>query len=234
MNGAQGLKQKTIATTIPVVLLVSVLTLAITQETAHGSGPTLYVEPTANAAYVGKSFTINIEIQNVINLFSHEAKLGFNKAVLEPVAVQEGPFIRDQTTSPQGTFFLHTLEDDFVHVACLTLGNYPGVSGSGVLFNVTFNVLDDGTSTLHLYDTILLDSTITEIPHGTIDGTVVATILGDINNDGIVNVLDLTIVSLAYGAFAGEPGYNPDADLNGDGFVDMKDMVIVAWNLGKS
>ncbi len=62
----------------------------------------------------------------------------------------------------------------------------------------------------------------------------VATLSGDINNDGIVNVVDLTIVSLAYGTFEGEPGYNPDADLTQDGLVDMRDLVIVARNLGKS
>jgi len=67
-----------------------------------------------------------------------------------------------------------------------------------------------------------------------IDGDVRVKMQGDVNGDGIVNVLDLTIVSLAYGAFEGEPDYDPVADLNKDGIVDMKDMVAVARNLGKT
>lgn len=57
--------------------------------------------------------------------------------------------------------------------------------------------------------------------------------VGDVNGDGLINVVDLTIVSLAYGTFEGEPGYNLEADLNSDGIVDMKDMVVVARNLCK-
>lgn len=59
-------------------------------------------------------------------------------------------------------------------------------------------------------------------------------LVGDVNDDDIVNVIDLTIVSLSYGYFQGEPGYNPDADLNGDGVVEMRDLVIVASNLGRT
>jgi len=67
-----------------------------------------------------------------------------------------------------------------------------------------------------------------------VDGNVKVKLQGDVNGDGIVNVLDLTIVSLAYGFFEGEPGYNPDADLNNDGIVEMRDLVTVASNLGNT
>ena len=45
-------------------------------------------------------------------------------------------------------------------------------------------------------------------------------IVGDVNEDGVVNVLDLVIVANAFGA--AEP------DLNGDGVVNIQDLVIVA------
>jgi len=57
-------------------------------------------------------------------------------------------------------------------------------------------------------------------------------IVGDVNEDGVVDVIDLTRVSLAYGFFEDEPGYNPEADINTDGLVDMRDLSMVAMNLG--
>lgn len=52
---------------------------------------------------------------------------------------------------------------------------------------------------------------------------------GDINGDGITNIVDLTIVSLSFGLYEGDPGYNSDADLNKDGRVEMRDMWIVSY-----
>jgi len=57
-------------------------------------------------------------------------------------------------------------------------------------------------------------------------------LVGDVNGDGIVNVVDLTIVALSYGFFEGEPGYDPEADINSDGLVDMRDLTLVAMHLG--
>ena len=48
-------------------------------------------------------------------------------------------------------------------------------------------------------------------------------VFGDINRDGVVDILDLTIV----GARFGQKGHN-SADLNGDGLVDTVDLVLVA------
>jgi hypothetical protein len=70
--------------------------------------------------------------------------------------------------------------------------------------------------------------------YGVVDFWLVKVCVGDVNGDGLINVIDLTLVSLAYGSFEGEPDYNPDADLNSDGIVDMKDMATVARNLGKT
>lgn len=219
---------------IALTLLLSMTVLTFNLRPTQASPETtLYVDPTETKVNFGKSFTININIENVVDLFSYETKLGFNKTILEPITIEEGPFIKDQTTSPIGTFFLPIIKEDYVYVACVTQGNYPGVSGSGTLFTVTFNTSDTGESNLPLYDSILLNPSVTEMPHKTIDGTVLVTVVGDVNGDGVVNVIDLSIVSLSYGTFEGEPDYNPEADLNEDGVVDMRDLTIVAMHLGQ-
>jgi hypothetical protein len=61
-----------------------------------------------------------------------------------------------------------------------------------------------------------------------------SSLVGDVNEDGIVNVIDITLVSLAFGFFQGEPGYDPAADINVDGIVDMRDLALVAMNFGAS
>ena len=46
---------------------------------------------------------------------------------------------------------------------------------------------------------------------------------GDLNNDGVVNILDLVLVASQLGTTG-----NTAADLNGDGVVDIRDLVLVA------
>ena len=59
--------------------------------------------------------------------------------------------------------------------------------------------------------------------------TVRLPLVGDINNDGVVNIQDLVIV----GANFGKTGQN-DADVNGDGVVNIIDLVMVAGAFGQT
>ena len=52
---------------------------------------------------------------------------------------------------------------------------------------------------------------------------------GDVNRDGVVDILDLTFV----GSNIGRTGQN-DADVNGDGIVDILDLVEVAGMFGET
>jgi PKD repeat protein len=133
-------------------------------------GPTVAVVPVNNVWNPAESFELNITITEAEDLYSYGAKLGFDPNVLEVASIEEGPFIKDKTTSPVGTFWSTTIGSDYVYATCVTMGQYPGVGGSGTLFTVTFTVKAAGESTLHLYDTTLLDSTGTSISHSTSDG----------------------------------------------------------------
>ncbi len=67
-----------------------------------------------------------------------------------------------------------------------------------------------------------------------VDGLVKVKMQGDVNGDGIVDIVDLSIVAVVYGTFAHEPSYNPDADLNKDGVVDVMDISTVTIHYGDS
>ena len=65
-----------------------------------------------------------------------------------------------------------------------------------------------------------------------VDGTVKLRLMGDVDGNGIVNMLDLYEVGLSFGFFEGDPEFNVYADLNKDGFINMLDLYIVAQNFG--
>ena len=50
--------------------------------------------------------------------------------------------------------------------------------------------------------------------------------VGDVNKDGIVNVLDLVLVAGEFGVE--NPSYT---DVNGDGVVNILDLVVIAQNI---
>lgn len=64
-------------------------------------------------------------------------------------------------------------------------------------------------------------------------GTVCVLYRGDVNQDGVVNIIDLVIVGGSFGKKAGEPGFDPRADLNNDGTINILDLVIVAGDFVK-
>jgi ABC-type transport system substrate-binding protein len=64
---------------------------------------------------------------------------------------------------------------------------------------------------------------------------------GDINSDGVVNILDLSLLARALGttpASGGTPrdwgAWNPQCDLNGDEKVDIVDLVLTTSNYGRT
>jgi hypothetical protein len=67
-----------------------------------------------------------------------------------------------------------------------------------------------------------------------VDGKVIVKLMGDVNGDGIVELMDFSIVTDAYGSYPGHPRWNPDCDFNQDGIVEMMDFLILSNNYAKS
>jgi hypothetical protein len=123
-----------------------------------------------------ESFRVNATIVEVVDLFSYQVKIKFNTAVLSVVNIEEGPFMKDNT--PGSTFFSTDINEfaGYAVASCLILGAPSGVSGSGDLFTVTFTVEAPGESILEIVtgtdaDTVLVDSTVTNISYTTSDGS---------------------------------------------------------------
>ena len=112
-----------------------------------------------------------------------------------------------------------------------SMGDYlaDGVaSGDGTLMSRTFKVLDVTPSTLSVSGYLIGSDGFPYFP--TFVSAKIVVPIGDVNRDGVVNILDLVQVSLSFGQLVSEEG-NP-ADVNEDGVVNIVDLVIVAGELG--
>ena len=61
-----------------------------------------------------------------------------------------------------------------------------------------------------------------------------AGIPGDVNGDGVVNVLDLIIIAKAFGSKTADPNWNENADLDKNGTVNIADLIMAARNFGRT
>lgn len=67
-----------------------------------------------------------------------------------------------------------------------------------------------------------------------IDGKIKILLMGDINHDGVVELMDFQITAGAFGSYLGHPRWNPACDLNQDEVVELLDFLILSRNFGLS
>lgn len=119
----------------------------------------------------------------------------------------------------------------------------PGFSGSGVLVQIEFRILQKfGQSDLSFegipYDTFLVgplnsSGMYPDIPFVPSNGHYALEPFGDVNFDGTVDMKDVGVAILAFNSFRGTSRWNPYADLDNSGHVDMRDIVLIVLDFGK-
>ena len=207
------------------------------------SNATVSIEPSSVVSpEVGEQLTFSLDIAGGENVAGYQATVSFDPTALRPVDFTNGDYLPADAFSAdpvadgtwiEGTFFdEESWEVSGVTLAVNTLAG--AANGDGTLATLTFEVADLKASTLTLSKVYLVDSDGNRREATTENGEVIEpaepaeAISGDINRDGVVNILDLTIV----GARFGQRGPN-SADLNGDRLVDIVDLVLVANAFGE-
>ena len=104
-----------------------------------------------------------------------------------------------------------------------------GGSGDGSLGTVTFEVVNVQKSTIDVSGYLVALNGLRYLPTFT-SAKVIVPLVGDVNGDGVVNILDLVVVAANFGEPVSEEG-NP-ADVNGDGRINIIDLVKVAGAFG--
>jgi len=144
-----------------------------------GQQTKVYVSPESyTVPDTGLTFTLNITVQDVHDLYGWEFKLYYPNDILNGASVTEGPFLK--TGGVSTAFLIREFVDSYnathgrVRAVCLRFDpTAPGVDGNGVLATITFtSTAINGPEVLHLDDVKLSDSEANMIPYTTVDGEV--------------------------------------------------------------
>jgi PKD repeat protein len=176
-----------------IVLQLIIVAFAVQNVKAQEPTPTLAIEPAEyTAKIIGETFDVNVTIADMrtdLRLVMPQFRVQYDNTSLEVVDVKEGPFLKQfgNAAEPPHTFFINITDvsPDYgpnVLVGILiwpdengTWSNFP--EGSGTLATITFKAIKQTAApespislTLTLNDTLLVDDSIGEIPHETVNG----------------------------------------------------------------
>ena len=146
--------------------------------------------------HLGDTFTFDIRAENVSDLAGWQFDIAFDPADLEAVDVSEGDFLK---TNGGATFFQSgSIDNAAGKITGLIAGRISegGVSGSGSVLQVRFKAKSEGETELALRNFLFGSVTKESIPAGPLEihVTVQERLLpGDVNRDGVVNILDRLI-----------------------------------------
>ena len=184
--------------------------------------------PTINPVSIGETFTLDLIIEDVVDLAGWQLDIEFNTAVLSAVSVSEGDFLLKE--GGQTLFLAGNIDNadgkiTAVSAAFLGIGD---ISGTGVLFSVTFEAKAAGEGRIKLHNVKLGSIDRDDIPYEIAAYPFSFKPRYDVNKDELVNILDLILVSQNLSQA------DPQTDVNGDGTVNIFDLIAVSQHLGES
>ncbi len=124
---------------------------------------TLSVSPSSVTANLGDLFSVDIQVDQVSDLYSWQLDLTFNSAVIQAITVSEGDFL----ASGGATFFIPGAIDNTGGSITFNADSLEtaisGVNGGGVLLSVQFQAIAQGNSPVDLANIYLYDSNLNPI-----------------------------------------------------------------------
>ena len=167
------MRKKLISTSILILFLVNFVVINSLAQTTTTTIPYshVYVDPVRQTADVGDTVIVKIEVSDVTDLYVFQFDITFDPTVLEAVSISEGDFLSSHGTT---TGLAGTIDNTLGTITGTTcaLTGATGATGSGTLATITFNALADGTSNIVLSNVVLSNSSASEIPSTSEDGSV--------------------------------------------------------------
>ena len=182
--------------------------------------------------HIGDMFEFDVRAESVSDLAGWQFDIAFDPAILEAIDVSEGDFLK---TDSGATFFQSgSIDNAAGKITGLIAGRISegGVSGSGSVLQVRFKAKAEGETGMTLQNFLFGSVTKESIPVGPLEIQVTVQerlLSGDVNRDGVVNILDLISVAQQLGERV--PPNSP-VDINGDGVVNIFDLTLVAQGIG--
>jgi hypothetical protein len=209
----KGFKTLTAGSIIFLTLVSAVLFHCGVPTVRADSTTVVEVVPSTVSANVSATFTVNINVVNVQNLYAVEATLTWNSSVLQGTSVDvrlgqaDGVLYGAENDSTLLIVTNNFTQQGSYTVAATSVGPEPSFNGSGIIVEITFSVAGSGNSTLNLesqlYDRPALGSVSQPIDHTTIGGFF-STPVPENSNDTIILIfltaalLSVLIAALLY------------------------------------
>ncbi len=171
---------------------------------------------------VGERLTLALTIEAGADVVGYKATLNYDSIALRYVESANGDYLHSGVT-----FAAPVVEGNTVTLAATSTA--AGSNGAGTLATVTFEVVAAKTSTLSLSDVELSNSigAVSQLRVEYAKITEFPILPGDINKDGVVNILDLVVIASNFGQEGDNVG-----DFNGDGVVNIFDLIMVSATFG--
>ena len=172
--------------------------------------------------------TLPITIDDAANVGSVDLTLTFNASIVNVTNVTGGDF--DVTTSN-----LEHVHEGWVRIGAIQTGS-PGMSHNITLAEVAFAPVGSAGEmcSLNLSVTTFKDATpaCEAMPYIVMNGTYMAFLNGDVNDDGVVDLADAMYLAKHVLEIEGFEVINVEAaDVNGDGVIDLADAMYLAMHV---
>lgn len=126
--------------------------------------------PTVLNTSVSQSFTLNLSISDVTDLYLWVTTIQWNASVLNLTNYSEGSFLKQGGLT---TFIVgKTGPGKIEGLTCSLIGSLSGVNGNGTFATFQFKALAFGTTSIDITFSDLLDSKGVSMPHNTVSSTI--------------------------------------------------------------
>jgi len=180
---------------VGIVMIASAVLLMLAREARADSANLSVASP--GTVSQGSTFTVDVNISGVTDLYDYQLDLAFNPSVVSAMAVLEGSFL----SSGGPTVFLPGTIDNAAGTITLNadtlVGAIPGVTGSGTLLEFEFSALAAGTSELVIANEILQDSTGAVLSDTVTNGLVMVPGTGTVPEPSSFVLIALGVMGLA-------------------------------------
>jgi hypothetical protein len=140
-------------------------------------GAVLSLEPSQSSVGFSSSFTVDVSVNNVTDLYAYQFDIQFNPNLFSAVNVVEGPFLPGGGDTSFVSGFIDNRTGYITSVANSLLTAVNGVSGQGLLASVSFQSLSQlGSDSFSLKNMLLLDSCGCDIPYSSTNSSAVSVV----------------------------------------------------------
>ena len=134
------------------------MVLAILLASHASFADTVMIDPAITSVSVGHTFTVDINIEDVSDLYSFQFDLGFDPEVLQAIRVYDVSFLSESGENWPYEGDIDNTAGSIANIYDVLLGNVSGAMGSGLLATIEFKAIATGTGSLNILNSNFLDS----------------------------------------------------------------------------